>query len=429
MNELIIKIIGFNLVISVFYLAYLISYRNDKAFGNRRLFLLVSLGLSLLLPFIPSFLTLRESSPFLISYDLEGIQIIADAVQTGPFVYSVTDILLAFYVLVSLTLSMRLSLQLLRVFRAALRSERISIDGRTVLVSQELHGSSFFGWIFLDPARCNGEELSHILRHESVHVRQYHSADRMIIEILLLFNWFNPLLWLLRKSLIEDHEYLADSAVVGEGTDVFHYQLSILNQYIGCASLNNQFSSQIKKRIKMLNQSHCKKGRWKIAFLLPVSIFALFLLSCVEKSDQDSALKSASDEVLYTQAEEMPAFNGEDDLAFRKFIAEKLIYPTKALENGVQGKVFVQFIVDAEGQVRIATPEEIAKAQNVSIDEVVVAAYKALNNENQDEELIQLLKDEAERVVLLSSGKWTPAKNGGKPVSVLFTFPITFVLQ
>jgi protein TonB len=107
------------------------------------------------------------------------------------------------------------------------------------------------------------------------------------------------------------------------------------------------------------------------------------------------------EEVFYI-VEDMPTFNGgEPATEFRKYIAQNLQYPEIAAENGVSGRVIVQFAVDRTGQV---------------VDAVVVRSVDPA------------LDKEAIRVVM-SSPKWTPGKQRGKAVKVLFTFPINFVLQ
>jgi len=108
------------------------------------------------------------------------------------------------------------------------------------------------------------------------------------------------------------------------------------------------------------------------------------------------------EEEVFFIVEDMPLFNGgkpEDE--FRKYIGQNLRYPEIASENGISGRVIVQFTVNSKGQVT---------------DAVVVRSVDPA------------LDKEAIRVVM-SSPKWTPGKQRGRPVSVLFTFPINFVLQ
>jgi len=108
------------------------------------------------------------------------------------------------------------------------------------------------------------------------------------------------------------------------------------------------------------------------------------------------------EEEVFFIVEDMPTFNGGDPaVEFRKYIGQNLRYPEIASENGISGRVIVQFAVNKTGQV---------------VDAVVVRSVDPA------------LDKEAIRVVM-SSPKWTPGKQRGRPVSVLFTFPINFVLQ
>ncbi len=110
--------------------------------------------------------------------------------------------------------------------------------------------------------------------------------------------------------------------------------------------------------------------------------------------------EEAEDEVFFI-VEDMPQFQGGGKEKFREWIAQNLQYPPIAAENGISGRVFVQFAVNAKGEV---------------VDVVVVRGVDPA------------LDKEAVRVVK-SSPRWTPGKQRGRPVKVQFTFPIVFVLQ
>ena len=96
----------------------------------------------------------------------------------------------------------------------------------------------------------------------------------------------------------------------------------------------------------------------------------------------------------------MPTFPGGDD-ALRKFIAQSVKYPVIAQENGIQGRVFVSFVVNSKGEV---TNVKVARPFDPNLDK------------------------EAVRVVQ-SMPKWAPGKQRGKPVKVSYTVPINFVLN
>lgn len=193
----------------------------------------------------------------------------------------------------------------------------------------------------------------------------------------------------------------------------------------------------------MLNRDYKLGSRWKIAMLLPLTIIAFFIVSCTDKeaaiteidaveeisADAAESTAVAESEIFYI-VEEMPTFNGGEPIEFRKYIARNLKYPQEAIDNGVTGKIIIKFFVTKEGKVVIPDQETLAKAEGKSLDEVVVAAYRTVEEDAEapDEKYIQLLKDEVVRVVT-GSPDWTPGKQRGKAVNVMFTFPVNFALQ
>ncbi|MFC2080714.1 energy transducer TonB [Bacteroidota bacterium] len=127
------------------------------------------------------------------------------------------------------------------------------------------------------------------------------------------------------------------------------------------------------------------------------------------EADQDMEIEivefeeeeEVAEELIFFIVEDMPSFQGKGQEGFRSWIAKNLRYPEIAAENGISGKVYVQFAVNSKGQV---------------VDAVVVRGVDPA------------LDKEAVRVVM-SSPKWAPGKQRGKAVKVQFTFPINFVLQ
>ena len=111
--------------------------------------------------------------------------------------------------------------------------------------------------------------------------------------------------------------------------------------------------------------------------------------------------EEVAEEEVFFIVEDMPSFQGKGQEGFREWIAQNLRYPEIAAENGISGKVYIQFAVNSKGEV---------------VDAVVVRGVDPA------------LDKEAVRVVM-SAPKWEPGKQRGKPVKVQFTFPINFVLQ
>ena len=439
MNNLFAYLVELNISLMILFVAYKLFFEKDKNFIVRRIYLLGVIILPFVLALLPSSIRMPVGQMSPISINLDGVTIFGTrAAKAESSSLSFTGALMIIY-LVFLALGiLKMFLQLIRITQAIIHSKRFEADGISIVASPALQASSFFGYIFLDPATKQDSSFNHILEHENTHKREWHSIDRILLEIFVMINWFNPVAWMFRRSVIENLEYLADSAVLSKGTDPTSYQLSILNQYIGRASISNQFSSQIKKRIKMLNKNYKLGSKWKLALLLPLCTIAFIVVSCTDKETpvepiepiETASPDSYTGELFYI-VEEMPTFKGSEDLSeFRKYIAINLRYPREALEQGVNGKITVKFIVTHEGKVVVPDQEKLAQIEGKSIDEVVVAAYKGLGEDapTPDEKYIQMLKDEVKRVVL-SSPDWQPGKQRGKAVDVIYSFPVTFALQ
>ena len=441
MNNLFSYLLELNISLIILFLAYRLFFEKDKNFNLRRIYLLVAMLLPLLLPLIPDSISLPGRPLSTVSINLEEVTVFGARQDTAALgSLSLAGLLLALYIAVFSLGILKVLLQLGYILAAILRSDRFTAQGITLLASKSLHASSFFRYIFIDPETEGSDSFKHILEHENTHKREWHSVDRILVELFVIVNWFNPVAWMFRRSVIENLEYLADSAVLKTGTDPANYQLSILNQYIGSASISNQFSSQIKNRINMLNKNYKLGSRWKLALLLPLSVLAFLIGSCTDKDapiDSPEAIEAtddvsanvAGDEVFFV-VEQMPTFKGEEATEFRRYIAQNLVYPPEASANGVTGKVFIKFIVDKEGKVVIPDQESLAKIEGKPLGEVVVAAYRSLDEDTEmpDEKYIELLKQEVVRVVS-SSPAWEPGRQRGQAVSVMYTFPVNFVLQ
>lgn len=126
-------------------------------------------------------------------------------------------------------------------------------------------------------------------------------------------------------------------------------------------------------------------------------------------ADEDMSLElvvfeeeeEAAEEEVFVIVEDMPTFRGGNLNDYRIYVQKNLKYPEIAQENGISGRVFIQFAVDAKGNV---------------VDVVVVRGV----DPSLDAEAVRVVKN---------SPKWAPGKQRGRPVKVQFTFPIVFVLQ
>ena len=169
-----------------------------------------------------------------------------------------------------------------RVLMLVRRSERIpQADGTTLcVVPDEVPPFSFCSFIVMNRNDYNTGD-SAILAHERGHIRQHHSCDVLLVDLLTALQWFNPAMWMLRADLRAIHEYEADGAVLSQGINARQYQYLLITKAasIGGYSIANGIShSTLKNRITMLLQKKSPRSRFmKLLALVPIVGIALAL--------------------------------------------------------------------------------------------------------------------------------------------------------
>lgn len=159
--------------------------------------------------------------------------------------------------------------------------ERLGL--KIVLMPQEVPPFSFFRYVFIHEKVIDLPEFEQILAHERVHIFQSHSTDLLIAQALVIFQWYNPLVWQVQKAIKINHEFIADDKVVNSGYELFDYQTLLLSQLISIRSVelvNNFNLISIKKRITMMTK--IKSGfqaKLKALVAIPVTITLLFLFT------------------------------------------------------------------------------------------------------------------------------------------------------
>jgi hypothetical protein len=181
--------------------------------------------------------------------------------------------------------SLSLLIQLVLLLKRAYTLPSI-IDGqyRIVEVSGNEPPSSFLHIIFINPAKYEWETYNQILEHEKIHIRQKHSIDILIAEIVIIFQWFNPFAWLYRKEVESNLEFLTDQQMLhNEAIEKQSYQLSILQVSAPRMPLSlttNYNQSLVKKRIVMMNSKKSNiNTAWKYIFMFPLLAVLASLLN------------------------------------------------------------------------------------------------------------------------------------------------------
>ncbi len=262
------------------YFFYHYLLRNDVSFLANRLFLLSMLPLSFLLPLAPLRSPFRSLtvSPAALAV---APAMPAAAAPSGP---SFASIIVFLYWAGAALLLLRILFHLFHLYRLQRRNPRERLRNVTLVrVAQPIPPFSFFNRIFLHAdKRCNAREMEQIISHESVHIRQLHSLDILVMELAVALQWFNPVAWLYRKALKETHEYLADREVIAQGFNADGYRLLLFEQQFGAKLFefaSHLKQSQIKRRMSMMKRMKTTgKVPYKIVLALPlVALLALAL--------------------------------------------------------------------------------------------------------------------------------------------------------
>ncbi|MFB0499530.1 TonB family protein [Mucilaginibacter sp. OAE612] len=409
-----------NIYLLLFYGFYVLLLRKETFFQLNRLYLVSAALLSFMIPVIQAnwvqnlFITQQVkytlySSPVLV-YHFKPI-------EESPI--SIGEVLFIIYAAGIVFLSLRLIWQLFKL-------------KKVISQPQSQVSYSFFKTVKLN---ADGEENAAIATHEDVHAKQWHSADVLLVELVMIINWFNPIVYFYRRAIKHIHEFIADRHAVEAGTDKADYAMLLLSQTFNTPSHNlvNSFfnKSLLKERIIMLqkNKSH-RITLIKYGLSAPLFILMMVLSSAtINNSDTIAVINTKADKVfstpaskvaeitideplklerpvvaadtspVYTAVARLPEFPGGLG-AFGKFLSTNIKYPATAREQKIQGRVIITFVVEKDG--------------TLSNERIVKGITDDLNNE-------------ALRVIKLSPN-WKPGMQGNRTVRTQYSVPISFTL-
>ena len=424
-----IYLLQVNLGIILFYALYKLVCTRDTLFNSRRLILMLALILPFIIPLIDirEWMETRDSLVMLTNFDysttIPEIVVGTAGTEPGNQVFVISEWIKNIYIAGILALSVRLIVQAISLYLIILRTPEKTVNGIRIKCMKDKSGPfSFFNWIFLNPDNVQEEEMNEILTHEMAHVRQKHSIDVIISELVNICCWINPFAWLMKREVRLNLEFLADRKVMDAGFATKSYQYHLLGlTYSHKYGLSNNFNfSHLKQRIIMMNKKKTNgAGHIKYA-LFAIPAFALLLagnISCsseatktddvkenaaTEKADEAEVIvqQPATKGEVFMVVEQMPEFPGGMK-ELMTYLKDNIKYPKAAQDKKVQGRVIVQFVIEKDG-----TPTEFNVMRSVDPD----------------------LDKEALRV-LSGMPKWKPGMQRGQVVRVKYTVPVTFRLQ
>ncbi|KPK86159.1 MAG: hypothetical protein AMS27_05710 [Bacteroides sp. SM23_62_1] len=463
MNNIFLYLLKSAISLGILYLFYLAVLRQITWFRINRIYLIASILFSLAIPLIT--IPVRGDTSLSIQViTLDEIRVSVGISDGTVSSFGFWKAILYLYLSGTILFFIRFIMNLIRIHIIWKSGGLIRQNGiRIVLTDKNFSTFSFLNSIFMTQQSFDNPDFQSVLIHERTHIRQLHTLDVLLTEILVIIHWFNPAAWAIKRAVNENHEFIADQEVLGNGFNLRTYRIRIIEELFGARFIpvTHSFNRSItNKRLGMMEKARSTKlAKYKIMLVLPVAGILFFIFTCTQK-ESDKIGENPMEEIIpaeslvYLEPETMAEFPGGID-ALRKFIIENLKYPEEAAKNKVQGKIYLQFVVDETGKVEqfvnksgVPPPPPPKQVEELKVESTagdvlpptsssvtinaggitVVKFIKGDESANYSAEHIKLLEDEAIRVIKMLPD-FKPAIQDGKPVKVMFTFPINFVLE
>ena len=241
----------------VFWLLYQLIVRHETRLEFLRVYLLLCVPVSLVVPAIslPILPVEASQSAGLLVPVVGHLSAETEIVLHTSHAVSLETLLLCLALMGSGALLLIYLLQACRWFRMIHHKHFVWIDGvRVTFEGDHRMACSFFDRVIIDPRELSRTEIEQVLAHELCHVRLKHSWDRFYASLLTIVAWWNPIVWLWQHSLCAVHEYQADRAVLNRGFDSKQY-ISLLVQRVTDMNpelISGLSHSLLKKRLIMI---------------------------------------------------------------------------------------------------------------------------------------------------------------------------------
>lgn len=289
-----IKIIGCS---ALFILFYKLVLEGEHMYKFNRYYLLISLILSFTIPFITFEQQVfpRELVDAVIPDSTFSIS--AEPVKDKSYEKSINYMILGFwfvYFFVTVAFLSRFLINIKYILQKIKKGVFIPYGGgKIVLFNQNTVPHSFLGYIFLnEEAYTSGNIEEEILVHELAHVSQKHSWDILFVEVLQIFFWFNPFIFLFRKAIALNHEFLADEAVISQIPDIKSYRNLLFEKVNEQTSpfITSRFNYSItKKRLLMMTKTKSFRNAFcKQMAVVPLLGVAVFFFSTITIAQEET---------------------------------------------------------------------------------------------------------------------------------------------
>lgn len=403
MSSFFIYLVEVSVCLIAFYLLYASAFSKQRFFQLNRWYLIFGALLSFIIPAL-QFNTAVTDMPAMYNALLEQITITGVLNESVPPSLGLNTVIWLIYLSGVAVLAVRFLSQLTGIL-SLIRSATSTSAGKgyslVYLRKAEFIGSFFRYILWSDQNNLNNTEARLVIEHEAVHAREGHSYDVMMIEVIGIVLWFNPFIYLFKKAISVNHEYIADQAVAQSEPQKYINLIATQALSTNGIQLTSSFnSSQIINRIKMLNTNTTRSTITRYLLVTPLLLLLFAVFSCENGMAQQEDPSSTVTGEIFTEVDEVPSPQGGMTQFFH-YVQENLKYPDEAKKNGIEGKVFIEFVVDKSGKINDA---QILKGIGNGCDA------------------------EALRIVA-NSPNWNPGSKNGQIVNVKLVLPLTFKLN
>jgi len=379
MEALFIFILKSSGLLATFYFAYIFLLRKETFFNSSRWFLLAGLITSLVLPFVVYTKVIWvEAAPApapdpIITTTLANVENIPTSnhnvakyePQYSPTTVTVVKdenfeinwglVLAAVYGMGFLAFMIKFALDFYSL-NSVLKGKNIQQqeDFKFIDINENIAPFSYFDYIVYNSSLYTSAELESILEHEKVHSDQKHTIDVLISRIFCILFWFNPIVWLYKKAILQNLEFIADSEASKKIADKKAYQYTLLKitTHETCVAITNHFyQSLIKKRIVMLNKNQSKKRNyWKYSAVIPAlgAFILLFQIRTIAQEKKQTEVSTIQNDTVT---------DTEETIKITKNTTDKEL-------NELPGKLKTNHNLDVEiSDVKRNTKEELTAIQ------------------------------------------------------------------
>jgi hypothetical protein len=262
-----------NLYLASFYLLYRLLLQNSTFYNSNRYFLVLSVAAAFAIPLIQlGFLKPPMPLAAEVSYEIP-LEAFEMATVTKSPVLTAQDYITYCYLAIAILLSLKFIVSITKIINIYLSSKKRKLSNYTLVeLSAEHTAFSFFNILFIHPEMAKNDA---VLKHEIIHIQQKHSWDIILLELLKICCWFNPVVYLMKKDFTLLHEYIADKETTVANISKHEYALFLIENSMAAysSSLVNQLFNQsiLKSRINMLNKE--KTANWaRLKYLLALPL-------------------------------------------------------------------------------------------------------------------------------------------------------------